>query len=234
MFEPRFKIGEIVSNRDIIDTFKCANMGGMRRSYATNTLVVVSDYTKGLYYDKWIGGILHYTGMGKNGDQDIGGAQNKTLAESETNGVSVHLFEVIDSGEYIYCGRVQLAERPYREIQPDENGVDRKVWIFPLKLSHENMVKKPAGMVFKDMADFQANGKNIDADFRKKNHIRVPSRTVKTSSSAMAGKRVRHTTNGDGTVVKMQSGMIEIKFDKAGKKTLNYQICMEKDLLTWL
>lgn len=41
-------------------------MGGMRRSKTTNTLVIVSDYTKGIYHDKWIGGVLHYTGMGKS------------------------------------------------------------------------------------------------------------------------------------------------------------------------
>lgn len=41
----------------------------MRRSKTTNTLVIVSDYAKGSYHDKWIRGVLHYTGMGKNGDQ---------------------------------------------------------------------------------------------------------------------------------------------------------------------
>lgn len=43
-------------------------MGGMRRSKTTNTLVIVSDYTKGIYHDKWIVGVLLYNGMGKNGD----------------------------------------------------------------------------------------------------------------------------------------------------------------------
>ena len=27
------------------------------------------DYAKVIYHDKWVGGALHYTGMGKNGDQ---------------------------------------------------------------------------------------------------------------------------------------------------------------------
>ena len=44
-------------------------MGGMRYSKTTNILVIVSDYVKGIYHDKWVGGALHYTGMGKNGDQ---------------------------------------------------------------------------------------------------------------------------------------------------------------------
>lgn len=70
-FNPGLEIGQILKNDDIVNIFKCGNMGGMRRSKATNTLVIVSDYTKGLYHDKWIGGVLHYTGMGKLGDQDI-------------------------------------------------------------------------------------------------------------------------------------------------------------------
>ena len=87
MFNPGLKIGQIVKNADIVEIFKCGNMGGMRRSRTTNTLVIVSDYTKGLYHDKWIGGVLHYTGMGKSGDQDIHWAQNATLAESDYNGI---------------------------------------------------------------------------------------------------------------------------------------------------
>ena len=64
MFNPGLEIGQILKNSEIVEIFKCGNMGGMRRSKTTNTLVIVSDYTKGIYHDKWIGGILHYTGMG--------------------------------------------------------------------------------------------------------------------------------------------------------------------------
>ena len=78
-FNPGLSIGQILKNADIVEKFKCGNMGGMRRSKTTDTLVIVSDYTKGIYHDKWIGGVLHYTGMGKNGDQDINWAQNATL-----------------------------------------------------------------------------------------------------------------------------------------------------------
>lgn len=68
VFDPGFKIGQIFKNVDIVETFKCGNMGGMRRSRITNTLVIVSDYTKGIYHDKWIGGVLHYTVIGKSGN----------------------------------------------------------------------------------------------------------------------------------------------------------------------
>ena len=42
MFNPGLSIGQILKNSDIVDTFKCGNMGGMRRSRTTNTLVIVS------------------------------------------------------------------------------------------------------------------------------------------------------------------------------------------------
>lgn len=58
------KIGDIVTNKDICEAFHCGNMGGMRRSKATGTLVIISDHTK-MYDDKWYGDELHYTGMGK-------------------------------------------------------------------------------------------------------------------------------------------------------------------------
>lgn len=44
----KFKIGQKVTNSEIISEFKCGNMGGMRRSKATNSLVIISDHTKGL------------------------------------------------------------------------------------------------------------------------------------------------------------------------------------------
>ena len=75
-------------------------MGGMRRSKRTNTLVIISDDTKDLYRDVWRDGILHYTGMGKVGDQVLEGNQNRTLYYSEDNGVEIHLFEVFDKGVY--------------------------------------------------------------------------------------------------------------------------------------
>lgn len=111
----------------------------MRRSKATGTLVLISDHTK-MYDDKWFGDELHYTGMGKNGDQVLVGNQNKTLAESKTNGVEVHLFEVVEPTKYIYQGVVELSGKPYQEQQNGDDGQLRKVWMFPLKR------KNPTGL----------------------------------------------------------------------------------------
>lgn len=109
-------------------------MGGMRRSKATNSLILVLDHTKHLYNDRWKDNVLYYTGMGRQGNQSLKRSQNKTLAESDWNGVQVYLFEVYKRNEYIFRGRVKLFNKPYPEEQIDVNGNTRQVWIFPLVL----------------------------------------------------------------------------------------------------
>jgi len=133
-YVPKFAVGQVVTNAEIVDEFQCGNMGGMRRSKRKNALIIISDHTKGLYEDKWFGDILHYTGMGKSGDQDLNFMQNKTLAQSNRNGVSVFLFEVLLLSQYIYHGEVSLCDEPFQEVQHGEDGKARKVWMFQIKL----------------------------------------------------------------------------------------------------
>ena len=235
-FDPGYDIGQIVSNKDIVNTFACGNMGGMRRSHKTNTLVLVTDYTKGLYHDKWIGGVLHYTGMGKRGDMDIHWSQNATLAESGSNGVDLHLFEVIDPGQYIYCGRVQLVAQPYTEIQPDEDGNNRLAWMFPVRPVPDNDVTKPKNYVFKDIEDYKARGKNIDVKLIKQQTKNGSTKRRRNSNSSgkigLKGKTVKHIVYGIGVITGYDGTIMTVKFsDCAEVKSLNYQICMEKKLI---
>lgn len=132
-FNPGINIGDSVSNDEMRSLFQCGNMGGMRRSKKTGTLVIISDDTKGLYKDIWKNGVLHYTGMGKKGDQVLEGNQNGILYNSDTNGVEVHLFEVLEKAKYTYRGVVVLADKPYMSEQYDELNTMRKVWMFPVK-----------------------------------------------------------------------------------------------------
>lgn len=68
------------SNQQISEAFGCSRQGGMRRSNATNTLVIISNHTsKSIYGDNWINGKLYYTDKGQEGDQSLTFAQNKTL-----------------------------------------------------------------------------------------------------------------------------------------------------------
>ena len=224
----------------------------MRRSRATNTLVIVSDYTKGLYHDKWIGGVLHYVGMGKSGDQDIHWAQNVTLAESDFNGVDVHLFEAIDAGEYIYCGRIELVSKPYTDMQPGEDGNNRKVWMFPIRPVPDNDVKKPLMFVFEDMDDYRSRGKNVDAEYAKMMADLKKKKTKKPTYTApiaprpepkpqieipadIVGKQIRHKVFGLGEVVAIEGALIDVQFAaEVGLKKTGYEFCMEKKLLEFV
>lgn len=250
MFDPGLKIGQILKNADVVDTFKCGNMGGMRRSKTTNTLVIVSDYTKGIYHDKWIEGVLHYTGMGKNGDQDINWAQNATLAACGYNGVDVHLFEVMDAGEYIYCGRIELVDKPYTETQPGEDGAPRKVWMFPIRPVPDNDVKKPPMFVFKDMDDFKARGRDVDEQYMKMVAAKKKSggkstyvppvipkpepKPVFVVPADVVGKQIKHKAFGIGVIKKITGINIEVKFDKVGDKALGYEVCIKNKLIEFI
>jgi 5-methylcytosine-specific restriction protein A len=133
-----FEIGSTVDNTDITNVFKCAPQGGMRRSHATNSLVLVSNHIEKTYDDKQVGDVFLYTGMGMSGDQSLSFAQNKTLDESKRNDIEVYFFEVFESREYVYRGRVELARKPYISRQQGEDGASRQVWIFPLKILQNN------------------------------------------------------------------------------------------------
>ena len=213
-FKPPFEIGAVVSNAVMAEAFKVGNMGGMRRSKTTGTLVLISDSTKGLYKDKWNEGILHYTGMGKIGDQAIDRTQNKTLAESKENGVEVHLFEVNEPGKYTYSGVVELAGKPYQETQPDDNGNSRKVWMFPLKKKTAvSVTSEPKKDVITEPVQELVEEKHFD-----------PS-TVKTETT------VYHNKFGTGTVRKIESENVYVEFG-CGMRIFVYPDAFEKGWLT--
>lgn len=126
--------GQILSNYNLTTIFLCSPQGGMRKSNKTNSLVIVSNHVESIYDDRWVGDTLFYTGMGTKGDQSFDFMQNKTLFNSDSNGVSVYLFEVFVDTQYTYIGKVALAEEPFYEVQPDSNGNIRRVCVFPVRI----------------------------------------------------------------------------------------------------
>ena len=86
------------------------------------------------YDDKWVDGKLEYTGMGLDGDQSIDYMYNKDLAELNTNGLDLYLFESFESNSYFYRGKVKLVGEPYYEMQKDVSGKERRVVKFSLRL----------------------------------------------------------------------------------------------------
>ncbi len=134
-FNHGLKIGQRLSTYKLQSIFQHNRYRGMRHSLTTNTLVLISDHYSSPYSDRWENGILYYNGMGLLGDQKLDFMQNKTLAQSNTNGVEVYLCEVFDdtSEKYVFMGRVKLVGEPFIEKQYDSEGTLRDVWVFPLK-----------------------------------------------------------------------------------------------------
>lgn len=128
-------VGKEYENADLKYIFCVSGQGGMRKSNKANCLVLIARHDgSNPYNDKWKDGKLEYTGMGMNGDQSVGYMQNKTLAESNINGVDLYLFESFEDNSYIYRGMVKLDGEPYYEDQKDEAGKMRRVVKFPLRL----------------------------------------------------------------------------------------------------
>lgn len=133
-FNPGLQIGDTLTFGQLRNLFQCSNAGGVLPTKKFQTLVIVSNHIKGIADDKWENDILYYTGMGMNGDQMLDGSHNKILSESNTNGMTVHLFEVYVQNEYVYRGIVRLVQEPYQEFRQDNNGNIRRVWVFPVKV----------------------------------------------------------------------------------------------------
>lgn len=135
------EVGRVYTNKEISEKFKCFKQGGMRRSHQTNTLVLFSDQTgSNVYKDKWLNGILQYTGMGLKGDQVLDKNQNKVLANSKSNFVKIHLFETFKPKEHTYLGEVYLAGQIYTVNEKDSSGNSRKVYKFPLALINQEQL----------------------------------------------------------------------------------------------
>lgn len=133
-FDPGLRKGQVLSNEELTDLFKCGSAGGMRCSFATSSIILITGDSVGPYRDRWEGEEFHFTGRGPTGDQDLGEGPNHALAESNETDTAVFHFDTPDGERYIYTGRVKLAGEPYTEPQPDETGAERTVWMFPLSV----------------------------------------------------------------------------------------------------
>ncbi|MED4012947.1 AAA family ATPase [Priestia aryabhattai] len=131
-FKPQLDIGKSIDNKKLMEVFRCGVKGGMRRSLKTNSLVLISHFNSKIYPNtQEKNGLFHYVGMGQQGDQNIEFSHNKTLYNSNRNGVGLYFFKSEEKDNYYYFGRVLLVDEPKQEFTPD--GFDkRKIWVFPL------------------------------------------------------------------------------------------------------
>lgn len=132
------KVGKNYTNNEIMSVFKVANSGGIRYSKTTKSIVIFSfNQIRNIkdvpYQDTWQGNTIQYTGQGKSGDQTLS-RNNKLLADSIKNNVSVYLFEAFTRSENRYLGRVYLVHKPYQIKEVDSDNQERQVYKFPLRL----------------------------------------------------------------------------------------------------
>ena len=132
-------LGQEYTNAEISEIFKANLQRGMKKSNTANALVLLAKHeSDNLYDDYWDeNGVFYYTGMGFEGDQGLDFYENKTLNESNVNGVTVYLFEKFEGHEFVYRGIVKLIGSPFQQEENDTKGQVRKVWKFPLKLVGE-------------------------------------------------------------------------------------------------
>lgn len=180
MFKPSLHAGQILSNNEIVHEFGCGNMGSMRRSHATNSLVLITDHVQCRYDDVWHGNILNFRGMGKLGDQSLDFRQNRTLCQAAENDMGVFVFEILERYRYTYRGRVELHHDPYPSRQKDRQGNDRQVWMFPLTVDDDNtqitttelkhikaaLINKAQGISLKELRDIAAEPRYIAPGYR--------------------------------------------------------------------
>lgn len=192
--------GTVLNNKQLCEIFRCSPQGGMRKSNTTHTLVLITNHVESIYSDVWNDDVLHYTGMGQKGDQDLDSMQNKTLNNIDSNGINVHYFEVFKDKEYTYSGRLIKAAYPYQTLQYDANQILRKVWVFPLKLI-ENKLPNKVFSDFKKAREEQVHKYKVDKLLNKiiKQNKKPGKRNIVTPQyirSAELAEYIKRKANG--------------------------------------
>ena len=169
--------------------------------------------------------------MGKNSDQSIKFRQNKTLAESRSNGIEVHLFEVFISKQYKYRGVVSLCGDPYQEIQNGDDGLARKVWIFPLKFINKNNIIYDS--VLKECSD------NIEKRIKKLNIDEIRRMALIDSEKSISMRKVishvyERSHNISLYVKIMSNGICDLCNKKAPFNSLDGYPYLESHHVNWL
>ena len=177
-----------------------------------NGLETIVSITKNEVDDCTDVGLYHVV----NGEDEIGGSEYYIFV-SEYSAVlgmpEIRQFK-IDDKEYTYSGLVKLAGDPYTDMGPE--GL---VWVFPVRPNQAEGVKKPAGLEFTDMEDFQKRGEQSILHFirRRDNYI---------------GYRVRHIEHGLGTVNSFDGTLITVSFDNHQTKSYHFNKSISDYLLS--
>lgn len=129
MFNPRLLPGEVIANRQLMATFRCACEGGIRYSSRTGTIVLVINNTQVVRPNIWKDGILQFAGqIAKNGGT-LQGANRRLEQFLRENGY-IFLFEVNEPRKYEFKGRVAQAGEIWFSTTPE----GEKYPVFPVRV----------------------------------------------------------------------------------------------------
>ena len=123
--------------------------------------------------------------------------------------------------------------------------------MFPVRPVPDNDVRKPHMFVFKDIDDYKARGKNVDAEYakmiadKKKRNGKdpfvmqpsIPKPEPKPSvviPADIVGKAVKHKSFGAGVITAIEGTIIVVKFEKVGLKKMGYEFCMKQNVLDFI
>lgn len=151
-WEPKLEKNEKLKNEKLAKLFECSRTGKIRRSAAHNCLIVVWN-SMASSADRWVDGVLGFTGAQETNDREMDNALNRALRDSLKDGVPVYLFEMPKGDAYIYYGRVELAGAPRWEARVDSEGEAHAAWVFPLKYA-DAKPKKSEGKLYADELDY--------------------------------------------------------------------------------
>lgn len=138
-----FRVGERYTNDQIRFALNVGNLGGIRPAVDAQRnlrhIVIITaaeapdrSLAENPYHDRIEGDVLLYTAQGREGDQQLAGANKRLL---EQYGVSVPIYGFMATGQqtYRFVGLLELL-RHYQETQIDRRGNTRQVWLFEFRI----------------------------------------------------------------------------------------------------
>lgn len=174
-----FIVGERYTNDQIRYTLNLENLGGIRPSVGINStlrhlaLMTTLETARkrkqeNPYEDRIEGDILTYTATGKQGDQRLEGKNRRLL---EQYGAPIPFYGFANEGRQVYhfLGLMELL-RHYSEVQLDQFGNLRTVWVFELRIH-----KQPSVVPTEDAASITAS---LIAESRSRSPIDASDQTV--------------------------------------------------------
>jgi hypothetical protein len=146
----KFRVGDLYSSDDIQHGLEVGNAGGVRLSLADDgtprrmvimtSLPTARQVTENPYHDRIESDTLVYTGAGREGDQTLGG-MNQRIPQQFKQAFPIYGFILIGSRRdrkigpkrWRFLGLMQYL-RHYPETQVDARLKQRKVWLFELRI----------------------------------------------------------------------------------------------------